>query len=158
MNIYLLLIYIFNKALNFFNFRFFLNLIKYIRLVISLFIPERKASSEILRGSVLKITYTVDDKDFIALLPYSPIEKDWTKVTAEDDPESNDSEVNNESKIKEKIITEEIIRIAGPGKDFFNLPITPHMINKNYKSITFHYKRRSNNRKFSKDDVIAGLH
>ena len=56
----------------------------------------------------------------------------------------------------EKDITEKIILLAGPGRDFFNLPITPKMINKKYLQLTFHYNRKLPI-SFSSKDPITGL-
>jgi hypothetical protein len=127
-----------------------LTIIKYLKLIGASIMPDKKASSELLRGNILKIVYTDEEGEKILYLPFSGQKKNWIKV-------STLSISHDGLKRKKSSITKEVLKIAGPAKDFFNLPITPQMINKSYSEITFHYRKKTDNKKFLLDDVISNL-
>jgi hypothetical protein len=124
--------------------------------------PDQKASSELLRGSILKIIYTDQEGEKVLLLPFSDQKKNWIKVTAlvfhKLSEDIEERKIDEKKLQRKKVnITKEILKMAGPGKDFFNLPITPVMINRDYNQITFHYRNKANIKSFSNDEVITGL-
>ena len=50
-----------------------------------------------------------------------------------------------------------MLRLSGPAKDFFNVELTPSMINKEYHSMTFHYPKRLENKTYLADEIIKNL-
>lgn len=144
------------------SFNFLLSAIRYIKMVGSMLSPDQKASSELLRGSILKIIYTDQEGEKVLLLPFSDQKKNWIKVTAlvfhKLSEDIEERKIDEKKLQRKKVnITKEILKMAGPGKDFFNLPITPVMINRDYNQITFHYRNKANIKSFSNDEVITGL-
>lgn len=52
-------------------------------------------------------------------------------------------------------VTDFIEKVAGPGKDFFGCPITPHQLNPDFRYLIFHFHRKT--KTFSAQDSLATL-
>lgn len=44
--------------------------------------------------------------------------------------------------MKKEDVTDHILSLSGPSKDFFSVPLTPSAISRNYKALIFHYKNK----------------
>lgn len=182
--------------------------IKWIKIAGAILSPDKKASTEKVRGNILKVSFMNGDVEGYYLLPYSAKPKQWTRVEAvtkqdaeemtkvieernvvgeilateeiiiEGTPqEVNSPPVDNElesdmdeishikfkpkpkmksigefkadktrlaeyyKEFKRQDVTSEIELISGPGKDFFNMKITPYNINHNYHCLIFYYRK-----------------
>jgi hypothetical protein len=161
MNCLFLILFILVELSKVISFKVFLDVVKYIKIFGAIIMPDKKASSELLRGSILKVVYTDEEGEKILLLPFSDQKKEWIKVTAlvvHQPPNISDDSEKEEKLHRKKInITLEILRMAGPGKDFFNLAITPAMINRDYQQMTFHYRKKDKIRSYNADELIKDL-
>jgi len=193
-----------------------LDTIKWIKIVGAILSPDKKASTEKVRGNILKVSFMNGDVEGYYLLPYSAKPKQWTRVEAVTKQDAEDTtkvleerdmvgsiltteeiviegapqEVNSvvvdeelesdmdeishtksepksktkpigELKIdktrsaeyykefKRQNVTTEIELISGPGKDFFNMKITPYNINHNYHCLIFYYRKGAKSTHYS---------
>lgn len=179
MNPSFLILLIINNVVAFFDLagmaKTFMWLVKNVRMVIGMFIPEKKGSLEVLRGGIVKINYVIpgSGKSGYFLLSSSQPPKLWERVSAilESDyqhvqsvlpkiepPVVVDTEARTvEDDIQEIAeieppkfnyrdypltdVTERILELSGPGKDFFSSPLTPQNIDHHYHCLIFHYGR-----------------
>lgn len=150
MNIYFILAFIFTTFYRDSSMHTYIMLAKYLDMITNIVTPDNKLSAKRLRGNILQVKYHDGEKDCYALLPYAVPTRKWIRVLAV----INDKERGEDLLID---VTETIIRIAGPGKDFFKVNITPSNINPRWKKLFFQYPRKRKKMIFQHNDVIKGL-
>ena len=128
----------------------YIMLAKYFNMITNAITPDNKLLAKRLRGNILQIKYHDGEKECFALLPYNIPKRKWVRVLAV----VKDQETEQELLID---VTKIISRISGPGKDFFNVEITPGKINPKWKTLVFQYPRKRKKQIFKHDQVIKGL-
>lgn len=122
----------------FFGFIFITFAIK--KLIISILLHESVSKAMSTLESTLIIPYTYRNKKYKLILPFEAQSKEWTTV---------DGYINEEK----FDITEDILEICGPNKNFFNLNLTLNQIIKGYDRIKVNYDNYFI--EYSQDDVVT---
>jgi len=128
---------------------------KYFYLISGFIWPENAAVCKKLRGNIMQIKFNDGEKECYVFLPYSVPAKRWKKVRAIiPHPEQQDKDIQVD-------VTNLVMKVCGPGKDFYNIQLTPRKINRLWKTLTFEYRKSKNKEAktivFQPDDVITGL-
>ena len=124
---------------------------KYLNTMSTLIWPDKGVSFKKLRGNVVQIKYHDGEKDCYLILPYSTPSKKWKKVTTVMKHPEKDEYASVD-------VTKLIMKLCGPGKDFYNIPLTPKQINRKWTTLTFHYSKRKGKTKsktFEAGDIIT---
>ena len=122
---------------------------KYFQLIMGIMMPESKSSCRKLRGNLLQIKYHDGVSDCYAMLPYCVPSKKWDRVIAQVKIKGGEDELID--------VTEKILMVSGPGKDFFGVKITPKKLSRNWRSLMFHYPRKRKMKLFKVNEIITGL-
>jgi len=102
---------------------------------------NRRKARKLQSGSVV-----INDTDEIIEQNIREEEKD-NQIVEEDAEDDSPPDID---------ITREVLKLAGPGKDFFNLPLMPKNIHKKCYLMTFHYPK-GENKSFRSFEIIKGL-